>query len=98
MDREEDREKKPGEVCGEAVEGEEEDVVDGVGMASLGFGRAEVAAGGEEEDDEEVAKGGSGLGVGEGEGLGFGAAGLSLNVGSISEKHQSYTHTTRFEV
>lgn len=31
--------------------------------------------------------GGSGLGVGEGEGLGFGVAGLSLNGGSMSEKH-----------
>lgn len=44
MDREEDREKKPGEVLGEAEEGEEEDGVGGVGMVSLGFGRSEFGA------------------------------------------------------
>lgn len=42
MDREEEREDRPGEVRGEAVVGEDEAVVGRAGMASLGLGWSEV--------------------------------------------------------
>lgn len=87
MDREEEREERPGEVRGEAVEGEDEGVVGGVGMVSLGLGQFEFGASGEEEEDDELDKEGSGLRVEGVEGLGFGVAELPVSDGSIAEKH-----------
>lgn len=88
-DMEDDRDERPGEVQGEAVEGEGEGVVGGVAMVSLGLGRSEFCAR-EKEDDDELDKAGSGLRVEEDEGLGFGAAGSPISDGSIAEK----THWT----
>lgn len=87
MDREEEREERPGEVRGEAVEGEDEGVVGGVGMVSLGLGQFEFGASGEEEEDDELDKEGSGLRAEGVEGLGFGVAELPVSDGSIAEKH-----------
>lgn len=87
MDREEEREERPGEVRGEAVEGEDEGVVGGVGMVSLGLGQFEFGASGEEEEDDELDKEGPGLRVEGVEGLGFGVAELPVSDGSIAEKH-----------
>lgn len=86
VDKEEDRVERPEEVQGEAVEGEGEGVVEGVGMVSLGLGRSECGASGKEEDDE-LDKEGSGVRAEEDEGLGFGVAGLPISDGSIAEKH-----------
>lgn len=82
MDREEEREERPGEVRGEAVEEEDEGVVGGVGMVSLGLERSEVGAVGVEDELEEERPG---LRVAGGEGLGFGVAGLPVSDGSMAE-------------
>lgn len=88
MDREEEREERPGEVRGEVVEGEDDRVVGGVGMVSLGLGQFEFCASGEEEEeDDELDKEGSGLRVEGDGGLGFGVAKLPVSDGSIAEKH-----------
>lgn len=86
VDREDDRVERPEEVQGEALKEEDEGVVGGVGMVSLGLGRSEFGASGKEEDDE-LDKEGSGVRVEEDEGLGFGVAGLPISDGSIAEKH-----------
>lgn len=85
VDREEEREERPGEVRWEAVEGEDEGVVGGVGMVSLGLGRSVVGAVVVEDKMEEERPG---LRVEGGEGLGFGAAELPVIDGSMAEKGQ----------
>lgn len=82
MDREEEREERPGGVQGDAVEGEDEGVVGGIGMVSLGLGRSEVGAVVVEDELEEE---GPGLRVEGDEGLGFGVAGLPVSDGSMAE-------------
>lgn len=86
MDREEER---PGEVRGEA---EDEGVVGGVGMVSLGLGRSEVGAA---VVDDEVEEEGPGLRVEGDEGLGFGAAGLLPSDGSMAEKSHQTTNQSK---
>lgn len=84
VDREEEREERPEEVRGEAVEGEDEGVVGGVGMVSLGLGRSEVSVV-VVVDELEVER--LGLRVKGDEGFGFGAAALPLGDGSMAENH-----------
>lgn len=76
VDREEERDERPGE----AVEGEDEGVVGGVGMVSLGLGRSEV---GVAVIDDEVEEEEPGLRVEGAEGLGFGGTGFPVGDGSI---------------
>lgn len=81
MDREEEREDRPGEVRGEAVEGEDEGVVGRVGIVSLGLGWSEVGAAVVEDELEEEEPS---LWVEGDKGLGFGAAGLPVSGGSMA--------------
>ncbi len=81
MDKEEEREDRPGEVRGEAVDGEDEGVVGGVGMVSLGLVRSEVVVVVVEDELEEE---GPGIRL---EGLGFGAGGVPVSDGSIAVNH-----------
>lgn len=86
MDREEERDERPGEVQGEAVEGEDEGVVGGVGMVGLGLGQSEVDVAVVEDKLEEE---GSGLRVDGDEGLHFGVAGLPDSDGSMAENQKT---------
>lgn len=81
VDREEEREERPGEVRGEAVKGEDEGMVRGVGMVSLGLGRSEVGA---VVVDDELEEERPGLRVEGDEGLGFRVAGLPVSDGSMA--------------
>lgn len=81
VDREEERDERPGEVQGEVVEGEDEGVVGGVGMVSLGLGRSEVGFVVVEDELEEDSPG---LRVEGAEGLGFGVAELPVSDGSMA--------------
>lgn len=82
VDREEEREERPGEVRGEAMEGDGEGVVRGFGMVSLGLGRSEVCAVVVEDELEEERPG---LRMEGDEGLGFGVAGLPVSDRSMAE-------------
>lgn len=73
VDREEEREERPGEGEG---------VVRGFGMVSLGLGRSEVGAAVVEDELEEERPGLRMVGD---EGLGFGVAGLPFSDGSMAE-------------
>lgn len=79
-EREEEREERPGEVRGEAAEEEDEGVVGGVGMVSLGLEWSEVGAVVVEDEPVEERPG---LRVAGEEGLGFGEP---VSDGSMAEK------------
>lgn len=81
VDREEEREDRPGEVRGEAVEGEDEGVVGRVGIVSLGLWWSEVGAVVVEDELEEE---GPGRWVEGDKGLGFWVAGLPVSDGSMA--------------
>lgn len=81
VDRGEEREESEEEVRGEAVEGEDAAVVEGVGSLSLGFAWSQLDA--MREDEGEPCRERSGFMVGDGEGEGFG-----VSCGSIAEKVQ----------
>lgn len=76
VDREEEREVRPGEFRGESAEGEDK----AVGMVSLGLGLGLSAFGVSwDEEDGEMDKEGSGLRVEGDEGVDFGVAGSSVS-------------------
>lgn len=79
VDREEEREERPGEVRGEAEDAD--DAVLGIGMVSLGLGRSDVGGIAVEDELEEDR---SALRVEGDEGLSFGAAALPVSDGSMA--------------
>ena len=82
VDREGEREERPGVVRGGAVEEVGEGVAGGIGMVSLGVGRLEagVAVAAEELDEERPA-----LRVAGDEGMSFGDEELPVSDGSMAE-------------
>lgn len=80
---EEEREERPGEVRGEAVERADEGVVGGVGTVILGLVWSEVCVVAVEDKLEDE---GPGLRVEGEEGLGFAVAGLTVRDVSMAEK------------
>lgn len=82
VDREEEGEESEEEVRGEAVVGEDEGVVEGVGILSLGFAWSRLDA--VRADDGEPCRERSGVKVGDGEGEGFG-----VSCGSIAERYNN---------
>lgn len=85
VDREKEREERPGEVRGEA---KDDGVVGGVGMVSLGLGRSEVGA---VVVEDELVEERPGLRVEGDEGLSFGVAGFPVSDDSMAENFTTNT-------